>query len=81
MERKEIIEKVNHFLVEDIELEEEVIKPEAHLINDLAIDSLDIVDIIVLIEDNFGVKIKGEELAGVTTLGEFYDYIEKKINK
>jgi len=79
MERKEIIEKVNHFLIEDIELEEDVIKPEAHLVNDLAIDSLDIVDIIVLIEDNFGIKIKGEELAGVTTLGAFYDYIEAKL--
>lgn len=80
MKREEIIEKVNHFLIEDIEIEEDEIKPEANLFTDLGIDSLDVVDIIVLIEENFGLKIKGEELANVKTLNDFYDYVEKKVN-
>jgi acyl carrier protein len=79
MERDLIIEKVNNFLIEDIEIEEELIEPDASLTKDLGIDSLDVVDIIVIIEQVFGVKIKGEELKDVKTLGSFYDFIEKKI--
>jgi len=48
--------------------------------DDLGIDSLDFVDIVVIVEKNFGFKIKAEEMGGVTTLGAFYDYIEKKVN-
>lgn len=80
MERKLIIEKVNHFLIEDIEIEEELIDPDASLTKDLGIDSLDVVDIVVIIEQVFGVKIKGEELKDVKTLGRFYDFVEEKIN-
>lgn len=53
---------------------------DAHLKNDLGIDSLDFVDIVVIVERKFGFKIKAEEMAGVTTLGAFYDYIESKVN-
>ncbi len=80
MEKKEIIEKVNLFLIEDIEIEEDLIKPEAHIIHDLGIDSLDIVDIIVLVEDSFGLKLKGEDFKDVSTLAAFYDFVEEKIN-
>ena len=79
MERDQIIEKVNHFLIEDIEIEEELIAPEALLTKDLGIDSLDVVDIVVIIEQVFGVKIKGEELKDVKTLGQFYEFVEEKI--
>ncbi|MCT4599897.1 MAG: acyl carrier protein [Marinifilaceae bacterium] len=80
MERKEIEEKVKDFLIEEIEIDEDLIKNEASLQKDLGIDSLDFVDIVVLVERNFGFKIKPEEMAGVDTLEKFYDYIEKKIN-
>ena len=79
MEREIIIEKVNHFLIEDIEIEENLIEPDALLTKDLGIDSLDVVDIVVIIEQVFGVKIKGEELKDVKTLGSFYDFVEQKI--
>lgn len=80
MTREEIVEITNRFLVEEIEIDEEVLKEEASLKEDLGIDSLDFVDIVVIVEKNFGFKIKAEEMAGVTTLGAFYDYIEKKVN-
>lgn len=79
MERDSIIQQVNQFLIEDIEIEEELIEPDATLTKDLGIDSLDVVDIIVIIEQVFGVKIKGEEMKEVKTLGNFYDFIEEKI--
>jgi acyl carrier protein len=81
MKRTEIEEKVKNFLIEDIEVSEAAIKPDAHLTNDLGIDSLDFVDIVVIVERNFGFKIRTEEMQGVQTLGQFCDYIESKINK
>ena len=81
MTRTEIEETVKNFLIEDIEVDEEVIKPNAHLKNDLGIDSLDFVDIVVIVERNFGFKIKPEEMQGVTTLSQFCDYIESKVGK
>ncbi|HRN16647.1 MAG TPA: acyl carrier protein, partial [Xylanibacter oryzae] len=46
---------------------------------DLGIDSLDFVDIVVIVEKKFGFKIKPEEMAGITTLEEFCDYIQSKV--
>jgi len=79
MERKEIEERVKEFLIEDLEIEEENIKPEALLKDDLGIDSLDFVDIVVIVEKKFGFKINPEEMAGVKTLKDFCDYIESKV--
>lgn len=79
MTRAEIDEIVKNFLIEDIEVEGDVIKPDALLKDDLGIDSLDFVDIVVIVERNFGFKIKPEEMQGVTTLGQFCDYIESKV--
>lgn len=80
MERKKIESKVRDFLIEDLEVDEEKIYPDARLKDDVGIDSLDFVDIVVIVEKNFGFKIKPEEMAGVVTLNDFYDYIEKKVN-
>ena len=79
MNRTEIEEKVREFLIEDLEVEEENIHPDALLKDDLGIDSLDFVDIVVIIERKFGLKIKPEEMAGVNTLQKFCDYIESKV--
>ena len=80
MSRQEIEEKVREFLIEDLEMEEEKIVPEGKLKDDLGIDSLDFVDIVVIVEKKFGFKIKPEEMAGITTLKQFCDYIESKVN-
>ena len=79
MNRTEIEEKVREFLIEGLEVEEENIHPDALLKDDLGIDSLDFVDIVVIIERKFGFKIKPEEMAGVNTLQKFCDYIESKV--
>ena len=79
MKREEIVKIVNNFLVEDIEADPAKISEAASLKDDIGIDSLDFVDIVVIVERNFGFKINPEEMAGVTTLGKFYDYIESKV--
>ena len=76
MTKQEIIEKVNTLLVEEFEIAEQLLTPEASLKQDLEIDSLDFVDIVVLIDREFGFKPQAAELKGVKTLNEFYDYIE-----
>ena len=79
MERTEIEEKVRAFLIDDLEIDEEKIFDDAKLKDDMGIDSLDYVDIVVIVEKNFGFKIKPEEMQGVTTLKQFCDYIETKV--
>ena len=79
MNRTEIEAKVREVLIEDLEVEESAISPEANLKDDLGIDSLDFVDIVVIVERKFGFKIKPEEMAGVTTLSQFCDYIQTKV--
>jgi acyl carrier protein len=79
MERNEIESKVKTFLIEEMEIEAGDICDDAKLKEGLGLDSLDFVDIVVIIERTFGFKIKPEEMANVLTVKEFYDYIESKI--
>ena len=81
MTRQEIDEKVRAFLIDDLEIDEEKITDDAKLKEDMGIDSLDFVDIVVIVEKNFGFKIVPEEMKGVTTLKQFYDYIESKVGE
>lgn len=79
MTREEIEEKVKCFMIEELELEEKDLVAEALLKDDLGIDSLDYVDIVVIVDKIFGFKIKPEEMTDVKTLGQFCDYIESKV--
>ena len=81
MSREEIEGKVRNFLIEDLEIEEETISEEARLKEDIGIDSLDFIDIVVIVEKIFGFKIKPEEMSEVKTYSQFIDYIGKKVSK
>ena len=80
MTKTEIEDKVKAFLVEDFEIDEAKILPEARLTDDLDIDSLDLVDIIVIIHKTFGFMPKIEELANVETFDELCNYIKRRTN-
>lgn len=79
MERKEIESKVNEFLIEEMEIDAATINDGAKLKEDIGLDSLDFVDIVVIVEKTFGFKLKPEDMSGVQTMKEFYDYIEGRI--
>ena len=79
MDRKEIEEKVNQFLVEEFEVDENALASEARIKQDLGIDSLDVVDIVVEVEKVFGCRLKAEEIKGVAVLSQLYDLIETKV--
>ncbi|MEI6899192.1 MAG: phosphopantetheine-binding protein [Bacteroidota bacterium] len=80
MQNEDIILKINQLLIDEIEIDENQITPAADLKNDLGIDSLDFVDLFVIIENNFGFKMKAEEMAEVKSLNDFYQYIIQRVN-
>ena len=61
MDINEIQEKVNAFLVDELEIDESKIEDDARLKEDLGIDSLEVVDVIVLVEEEFGFKMQRED--------------------
>jgi len=79
MNDKEIIDKVNEFLVEEFEVSPDVITPGAPLKETLDLDSLDYVDLVVIIEGNFGIKVKQEDFTTIRTFQDLYNYITGKI--
>lgn len=79
MSNQEIIEKINGFLVDEFEADASLIKPEASLKETLDLDSLDFVDLVVVIENNFGFKAKGEDFVNIKTFQDFYNYIIQRV--
>lgn len=79
MSNIDIIEKINGFLVEEFEVEAGRITPEANLRETLELDSLDYIDLVVVIESNFGFKVKPEDFASILTFQNFYDYVSSRL--
>ena len=73
-----MIEKVNDLLVEELSIEADEITPEAELVNDLGINSLELADLVMLCEDKFGITIEDEEAQSFVTVGDVAEYLEKK---
>lgn len=82
MTKEEIIAQTDKALIEEFELEEDAMKPAARLYEDLGLDSLDAVDMVVLFEQKFGIKIgKDSSIVAIKTLGELHDYVVGKIEQ
>lgn len=78
MERKELIAKVNSVLAEEFEVEESIITPDAPIKQTLQLDSLSLVDMVALIENEFGVKIPTADLGQIKTFEALYDYLAER---
>ena len=81
MSREEIIDIVNGFLVNEFEVDEDEISNEANLKTTLGLDSLDYIDLVVVIESNFGVKLGEADFKKMVTFNDFYAAIENKITE
>ena len=75
MENEEIFEKVKEVIVEQLNVEEDDVVTEASFIDDLGADSLDIVELVMALEESFGVSIPDEEAEGIKTVGDAVSYI------
>lgn len=66
-------------MVEDFEVDPDTITPEADLKATLDLDSLDYIDLVVVIEQNFGFKVKPEDFQTMTTMQDFYNYVSNRL--
>jgi len=73
-----ISEKINEILVDEFEVDVDLIQPNLNLKDTLNLDSLDYVDLVVIIESNFGVKLVEADFTNVQTFQDFYDLIKRK---
>lgn len=81
MDTPSIIEKINAFLVEEFEADAKKITPQANMREVLELDSLDYIDLVVVIENNFGFKVKPEDFVPIITFQNFYDYVVARVAK
>ena len=79
MSFEEIYDKVTAFLVDELEIDQDKIEGDALLKDDLGIDSLEVVDVIVLVDDAFGFKMKPEDFKTLQTLEQFCQFIHDHI--
>ena len=77
MTREEIIAQVNSLLAEEFEVEESEFTPDANLKETLSLDSINLVDLIALVQFNYKITIPVEDLKKIQTLNNLYDYIEE----
>ncbi len=72
-------ERFRKCAVEVLSVEPAQITPEANFADDLDADSLDLVELVMALEEEFDVEVKEEELEGITTIGAAYDLIIQKL--
>ena len=79
MEKQELIDAINKTFIDNLEVEEELLKPEAGLFTDLGLDSLDMVDLMVGLQRKFKISLRQtEEMRKIITLQDLYDFIAEK---
>lgn len=74
-----IEEKVKNIIVEQLGVEPEQVKPEAQFVNDLGADSLDTVELIMALEEEFNIDIPDEQAEKIKTVGEAIEHIKAKV--
>ena len=76
--REEVFERVKEVLTEQLGVEEDQITEEASFQDDLDADSLDLVEVVLALEEKFGIEISDDQIAGVKTVGEAADLVISK---
>lgn len=79
MERSEIEAKLTDLLVEELGLDRAKVTASARFEEDLEVDSLGVVELLMALEDGFGVKIADEEAEMIATVGQAVDIVESKL--
>lgn len=71
-----VLEKVKEIIVDQLDVEEEKVVLDASITEDLGADSLDVVDLVMSIEEEFDIEIPDEAVEGIKTVGDIVKYIE-----
>ncbi|MGH8927464.1 MAG: acyl carrier protein [Acidimicrobiia bacterium] len=80
MERAEIESRLRNVLVSELGLDADKINPSANFEQDLDVDSLGVVELLMAMEDEFGVKIPDDEAESIHTVGEAIELVHNKLN-
>ena len=78
MAKEEIFDKLKELVVDQLGVEEDEVTMEASMQDDLGADSLDLVDLVMYVEEEFGVKVADEDLENIKTVGDIVNYIEDR---
>ena len=79
MSSEEVFEKVKAIIVEQLQVNEDIVTEEASFIDDLGADSLDLVELIMALEEEFGIEIPDADAEKVTTVQDVVDYIKENV--
>jgi len=71
-----IFDRVKEIIVDQLGVDEEAVTPEASFVDDLGADSLDIVELVMALEEEFGIEIPDEDAEKITTVGDAVEYIK-----
>lgn len=72
-----VADKVKHIIVEQLGVDAEEVKPEASFVDDLGADSLDVVELVMALEEEFGLEISDEDAEKLSNVQQAIDYIDK----
>ena len=75
-----IFDRVKAILCEQLDVEDEKVTMESNIADDLGADSLDVVDLVISLEDEFGLEVPDELIKDVKTVGDLVNYIEEQQN-
>jgi acyl carrier protein len=79
MERAELFRQVSKILAEKLNIPIEDIDESSNIIDDLGADSLDVVDLVMILEDEYGIRIEDDELENISTVEDVINIIESKL--
>ena len=75
----DLVERVHAIVSEQLGVEKESLVPEANLLDDLGADSLDVVELVMAIEEEFAIEVPDEDAENIRTLGDITAYIEARV--
>jgi len=76
MDKQKIIDKINQVFVESFEIEKNKLLPQVNIFEDLGLDSLDVVDLVVALQQKFGIKIRDDQrIRNIRTLEDVYQFV------
>ena len=79
MSAQEIADMVKKIVMEQLKAKEDALRPEARFVEDLGADSLDTVELVMALEEEFGLEIPDEDAQQIHTVGEVVQYVEQKL--
>ena len=75
----EVFERIREYLADQLDVEPEKITPDSDIVEDFGADSLDVIDMITTLSDEFGVEIPDEDIENFRTVGDVVSYVEERL--